>query len=436
MPLTSHIQGYTMADCLAQIRKAGRRIRMKVPFLDLKRQFETVRDEVLPSLQAVLESQSFILGEEVEKLEKEISDYCEVPYAVGVASGSDAILLSIMALELKPGDGVVTTPFTFFATAGSISRLGCIPFFVDIDQRTFNMDPERLRELLEIHCTVDRKDRPRHRERDIAIQAVLPVHLFGQSADMDPILELCRKYNLRVIEDAAQAIGSLYRPTLERPARPAGAMGETGCFSFYPSKNLGAFGDGGMLISQDRDLAETIRILRNHGSRPKYYHRLIGLNSRLDALQAAVLRVKLRHLDQWSEARRQNAARYDRLLQDMNDEDLGISLPFTEYENRHIFNQYVIRVQGRDKLKEYLQNNGIGTEIYYPLPLHLQECYQHLGYREGDFPVSEESSRTVLALPIFPEITLEEQHYVVEKIGEFCRTQVNEERGVRSQESE
>jgi len=295
------------------------------------------------------------------------------------------------------------------------------------------MDPEKLREFLEIHCTVDRKDRPRHRERDIAIQAVLPVHLFGQSADMDPILELCHKYNLRVIEDAAQAIGSLYRPTLERPARPAGTMGETGCFSFYPSKNLGAFGDGGMLISQDRDLAETIRILRNHGSRPKYYHRLIGLNSRLDALQAAVLRVKLRHLDQWSEARRQNAARYDRLFQDMNDEDLGISLPFTEYENRHIFNQYVIRVQGRDKLKEYLQNNGIGTEIYYPLPLHLQECYQHLGYREGDFPVSEESSRTVLALPIFPEITAEEQHYVVEKIGEFCRTQVNEARGVRSQ---
>ncbi len=405
---------------------------MKVPFLDLRRQYETIRDEVLPSIQTVLESQSFILGEEVEKLEKEISDYCKVPYAVGVASGSDAILLSIMALELEPGDGVVTTPFTFFATAGSISRLGCIPFFVDIDQRTFNMDPEKLREFLETQCYMGKNDKPRHRERDVAIQAVLPVHLFGQSADMDPILGLCRKYNLRVIEDAAQAIGSSYRPTLEQPARLAGTMGDTGCFSFYPSKNLGAFGDGGMVICQDRDLAERIRILRTHGSRPKYYHRLIGLNSRLDALQAAVLRVKLRHLDQWSEARRQNAAHYDQLFQGMRHEDLGISLPFTQHANRHIFNQYVIGVQGRDKLREFLQTHGIGSDIYYPLPLHLQECYQHLGYREGDFPVSEESSRTVLALPIYPEITPEEQHYVVEKIGEFCQTEGNEEPAVRS----
>lgn len=395
---------------------------MKVPFLDLKRQYETIRQEALDTVHAVIESQNFILGPEVKKLEKEIADYCGVTSAVGVASGSDAILLSIMALDLKPGEGIITTPFTFFATAGSISRLGCVPFFVDIDSKTFNMDPEKLRMFLETQCDVNTRGHLLHRQKNVPIRAVLPVHLFGQCADMDPILELCRSHDLSVIEDAAQAIGSLYRPASDHPVRPAGTMGETGCFSFYPSKNLGAFGDGGMVISRDRDLAEKIRIIRVHGSRPKYYHRLIGLNSRLDALQAAVLRVKLRHLDQWSEARGQNALQYDRLFKGISHHDLGISLPFIQYENHHIFNQYVIRVPERDRLREFLQTQGIGTDVYYPLPLHLQECYSHLGYSEGDFPASEEASRTVLALPIFPEITPEEQHWVVEKTEDFYRS--------------
>jgi len=395
---------------------------MRVPFLDLKRQYETIRQEVLDSIHAVLESQNFILGQEVEKLEKEISDYCGSPFAIGVASGSDAILLSIMALDLKPGDGVITTPFSFFATAGSISRLGCIPLFVGIDQKTFNMDPEKLREFFETGCTLEKNDQLIHQKRGVPIRVVLPIHLFGQCADMDPILELCRKYGLRIIEDAAQAIGSLYRPGSDHPSRSAGTMGETGCFSFYPSKNLGAFGDGGMVVCRDREIADKIRILRTHGSRPKYYHRVVGLNSRLDALQAAVLRVKLKYLDQWSEARRQNAIQYDQFFEGLNHHGLDISLPSTQYDNRHIFNQYVIRVPRRDQLREFLSSHEVGTDIYYPLPLHLQECYRHLGYREGDFAISEEASRTALALPIFPEITPEEQCYVVEKIGDFYRS--------------
>ncbi len=395
---------------------------MKVPFLDLKRQYHTIRDEVLQSIHRTVESQHFILGHEVEKLEEEISQYCGSPNAVGVASGSDAILLSVMALDLKPGDGVVTTPFTFFATAGSISRLGCIPFFVDIDPKTFNMDPRKLSEFIETRCESGKKDQLLTRHMDVPIRGVLPVHLFGQCADMDPILELCGNYKLRIIEDAAQAIGSLYKPAPDSPARSAGTMGDTGCFSFYPSKNLGAFGDGGMVICRDSSLAEKIQILRVHGSRPKYYHRVIGLNSRLDALQAAVLRVKLKHLDQWSEARRRNASQYDQLFQDIDCQRLGISLPFTQYENRHIFNQYVVRVPRRDELREFLQQNGIGTDIYYPLPLHLQACFRHLGYKEGDFPKSEEASRSVVALPVFPELTTDEQHYVVEKIVAFYRS--------------
>ncbi|NIQ37174.1 MAG: transcriptional regulator [Proteobacteria bacterium] len=395
---------------------------MKVPFLDLKRQYGTIRDEVLRSIHEVLEGQNFILGEEVERLEREISDYCGSRHAVGVASGSDAILLSIMALDLEPGDGIITTPFTFFATAGSISRLGYIPLFVDIHRRTFNVDPDKLREFVETKCHLGKKDQLMSRERNIPIRAIVPVHLFGQCADMDPILELCRRHDLRVIEDAAQAIGSSYRPVSDRPPRSAGTMGETGCLSFYPSKNLGAFGDGGMVICQDAGMGDKIRVLRTHGSRPKYYHRLIGLNSRLDALQAAVIRVKLRYLDKWSERRKANALTYDRLFRDIDNDGLGISLPFTQYENRHIFNQYVIRAPQRDGLRKFLQQHGVGTDIYYPLPLHLQECYRHLGHQKGDFPVSEDAAQAVLALPIFPEITPEEQHYVVEKIGAFYRS--------------
>jgi dTDP-4-amino-4,6-dideoxygalactose transaminase len=395
---------------------------MDVPFLDLKRQYQTIRQEVHESIHAILESQKLILGDEVENLETEISDYCGIPHAVGVASGSDALLISMMALDAKPGEGIVTTPFTFFATAGSISRLGCVPLFVDIDPETFNLDPETLREFLETQCAVGKEGRLFHKERAVPIRVIVPVHLFGQCADMDPILDLSQRYGLGIIEDAAQAIGSLYQPASGQPARPAGTMGDAGCFSFYPSKNLGAFGDAGMVISRNASLADKVRILRVHGSRPKYYHRHIGLNSRLDALQAAVLRVKLRYLDRWSEQRRQNAIQYDRLFQDMDCHSLGISLPRTHHENRHIFNQYVIRVPDRDKLRASLQNHGIGTDIYYPLPLHLQDCYRHLGYREGDFPVSEEACQTVLALPIYSELTSDEQSFVVEKIGEFYRS--------------
>jgi dTDP-4-amino-4,6-dideoxygalactose transaminase len=406
-----------------QLRKTWRQTVIKVPFLDLKRQYETIREEALQSIHGVLESQNLILGKEVEKLEEEISRYCGVPHAVGVASGSDAILLSIMGLDLRPGDGIVTTPFTFFATAGSISRLGCVPFFIDIDPETYNMDPEKLREFLETYCVVSQENQPFHRETKTPIRAVLPIHLFGQCADMDPILDLCRQHGLKNIEDAAQAIGASYKPTPDHPAKPAGTMGDTGCFSFYPSKNLGAFGDGGMVVCRDPNLEEKIRILRVHGSQPKYYHRFIGINSRLDALQAAVLRVKLQHLNHWSEQRRENALHYDRLFQAMNHHDLDISLPLIQYENSHIFNQYVIRVSQRDSLREYLTRHGIGTDIYYPLPLHLQECYRHLCYGQGDFPVSENACRTVLALPIFPEITPEEQQYVAENIGAFYRSQ-------------
>jgi len=395
---------------------------MDVPFLDLKRQYQAIRGEILERVRAVLESQKFILGEEVEGLERELARYCGAAEAVGVASGSDAILVSIMALGLKEGEGVVTVPFTFFATAGSISRLGCIPFFVDIDPRTLNMDPEKLRAFVQTDCRVDGSGRLFHKDKGVPIRAVVPVHLFGQCADMDPIMEICGRYQLLVLEDAAQSIGAEYRPSPHRPGRQAGTMGTTGCFSFYPSKNLGGFGDGGMVVSGDTELTERVRMLRVHGSRPKYHHHLVGLNSRLDALQAAVLRVKLRYLDGWSHARKENAARYSRLFQEMGYEDLGISLPSVQYENRHVFNQYVIRVPQRERLRLFLQAHGIGTDVYYPRPLHLQECYHHLGYKEGQFPVSEEACRTALALPIFPEITPEEQRYVVEKIGAFYRS--------------
>ena len=394
---------------------------MKVPFLDLKRQYDTIRPQVLAAISSVCDNQSFILGKEVESLEREIADYTGARHAVGVASGSDAILVSLMALGLRHGDGVITTPFTFFATAGSISRLGCRPFFVDIEPQTHNMDPENLKDFLETRCASDKRGQVHHRDTGTPLRCVIPVHLFGQCADMDPILDLCSTHGLKVIEDAAQAIGSLYQPDTGHPPRSAGTMGQTGCFSFYPSKNLGAFGDGGMVVCQDEELADRLRILRTHGSRPKYYHRLIGLNSRLDALQAAVLRVKLQHLDTWSEKRRENARRYDELFTEINHGELGISLPLTQYQNRHIFNQYVIAVPRRDELRDLLRDHDIGTDIYYPLPLHLQACYADLEYKEGDFPASEEASRKVLALPIFPEVSPEEQHYVVEKLREFYR---------------
>ena len=364
---------------------------MQVPLLDLKAQYTTIKDEIKAAIDEVLESQYFILGPKVQKFEEEIAKYCNVQHAVGVASGSDALLLALMAIDIGYGDEVITTPYTFFATAGSISRLDAKPVFVDIDAKTYNINPE----LIEENITDKTK-------------AIIPVHLYGQCADMDPILEIGKKYNLCIIEDAAQAIGAEYK------GRKAGSMGDMGCLSFFPSKNLGGYGDGGMVITNDAELAEKIRVLRVHGAKPKYYHSLIGLNSRLDALQAAVLSVKLKYLDGWSKARRQNAENYNHLFSDTD-----VVTPYVEPYNYHIYNQYIIRVSNRDNLQEFLNERNIGTAIYYPVSLHLQGCYADLGLKEGDFPESEKAAQETLALPIYSELTKEQQIAVVEAIGAF-----------------
>jgi len=366
-----------------------------VPLLDLKAQYRTIKDEVARAMNRVLESQHFILGPEVEALEKEIADYCSCRYAVGVTSGSDALLVSLMALGIGPGDEVITTPFTFFATVGSIIRMGATPIFADIDPHTFNIDPERIK------AAITSKTR-----------AIMPVHLFGQAADMDPILDVAQEHGLFVIEDAAQAIGSEYK------RRRAGSMGTVGCFSFFPSKNLGAFGDGGIVTTNDEQLAESMRVMRNQGAKPKYFHKVVGGNFRLDALQAAVLRVKLKYLDSWSEKRRANAAYYTARFDELGLNDGTVVTPPVVFQ-RHIYNQYVIRAKDRDDLKGFLSSRKVATEIYYPKALHLQDCVKDLNYREGDFPASESAAAGVLALPIYPELTAEQQLYVVSTIAEF-----------------
>lgn len=362
---------------------------MAIPLVDLKAQYETIKDEINQAVREVLESQYFILGPKVQELEEKIADYCNVKYGIGVASGSDALLLALTAIGVGYGDEVITTPFTFFATAGSVSRLGAKPVFVDIDPRTYNLDPQ----LIEEKITDKTK-------------AIIPVHLYGQCADMDPILEIAAEHDLCIIEDAAQAIGAKYK------GREAASMGDLGCLSFFPTKNLGGYGDGGMILTNDEELAEKLKILRAHGSKPKYYHSVVGCNSRLDAIQAAILLAKLKHLDKWNECRRQNAQIYDSLFADMD-----VVTPHTEDFNYHIYNQYVIRVADRDELKAFLKEEGVGAEIYYPVPLHLQECYSELGYRPGSMPASEEASKQVLALPVYPELARKQQEQVVELIG-------------------
>ncbi len=362
-----------------------------VPLLDLRLQFGTIANEIRSAIDEVLESQRFILGPVVSAFEREVAAYCGARHAVGVSSGTDALLISLMALGIGRGDEVVTSPYTFFSTAGSISRVGARPVFVDIDPRTFNINPEGIERVISEKT-----------------KAILPVHLFGQCAEMDPILELADKHNLRVIEDAAQAVGARYK------GRHAGTMGDLGCFSFFPSKNLGGFGDGGMVMTNNPPLAEKVTLLRTHGSKPKYFHSVIGGNFRLDAIQAAVLRVKLPHLDRWTEMRRRNAALYDQLLP-----PLPVVTPFVEKHNFSTYNQYVIRVQRRDELMSFLKERGIGCEIYYPLPLHLQACYEHLGYRKGDFPESEKAAGESLAIPVFPELTEQQLRYVVQQIAAF-----------------
>ena len=375
---------------------------MQVPLLDLKQQYAPLKQRLLAEIEAVADSQALILGPKVEEFERNVAAYAGVENAIGVSSGTDAQLVLLMALGIGPGDAVVTTPYTFFATAGCLARLGARPVFVDIDPVTCNLSPDALSEVLR------RTDR---------VKAIIPVHLFGCCADMEAINSVARASDVPVLEDAAQALGAEHR--LGR----AGAIGEAAWFSFYPTKNLGAFGDAGMVTCRDRALAEKIRTLRNHGMEPRYFHKWVGGNFRLDAIQAAVLNVKLPHLDAWSAQRRERAAFYRAefarrgltgILQLPTEPWSGTGLA-----NHHIYNQFIVRTPKRDALRTFLSANGVGTEVYYPLPLHLQECFRELGYREGDFPEAERAARETLALPIFAELTEEQQRYVVDRIADF-----------------
>jgi dTDP-4-amino-4,6-dideoxygalactose transaminase len=364
---------------------------MQVPLLDLRAQYADIKRDVDEAVHRVLDSARFIGGPEVAGLEQEVARYSSCAHAIGCASGTDALLLSLRGIEAGPGDEVVTSAFSFFASAGTIANVGARPVFVDIDARTFNLDPHRLEEAI-----------------TPLTRAVIAVHLYGQCCDLTAVRAVCEKHQVWLIEDAAQAIGA------EWDGKRAGSVGDLGCFSFFPSKNLGGAGDGGMVTAQNDTLAERVRLLREHGARPKYYHSLVGTNSRLDALQAAILRVKLRHLDRWSERRAQNAALYDQLL-----EGARLARPFRDARTRHIYNQYVIRVPQREALRQHLTDRGIGTEIYYPVPLHLQKCFASLGYQEGEMPQSEAAAREVLALPIYPELTEEQIRYVAASVREF-----------------
>ena len=360
--------------------------------LDLKAQYATIRDEMMSAIEAVMESQYFINGPAVKELEAAVAEYSRCQAAVGVSSGTDALLCSLMTLGIGAGHEVITTPYTFFATAGSIWRSGARCVFVDVEPGTLNIDPTK------IEAAVTERTK-----------AIMPVHLFGQMADMAPIMEIARKHDLCVIEDAAQSIGATYK------GRKAGSIGTVGCFSFFPSKNLGTNGDGGMITTQDEELVDRLMQCRNHGSKPKYYHKWVGGNFRLDTIHAAALLVKLRYLDQWSQARRQNAAKYDALFADCD----AVVTPTIEDYNVSIYNQYVIRVPRRDELQAHLKENNIGSAIYYPLSLHEQECFAELGYKTGDFPVSEQAAKETLAIPIYPELTDEQIGYVADTIKGF-----------------
>ncbi len=388
---------------------------MEVPLLDLNAQYARIRDEVRLVVDEILESQKFILGTHVAALEDEVARYCGASHAIGVASGTDALLLALKALGVGQGDSVITVPFTFFASAGAVANLGARPLFVDIEDKGFNMDPAALGAMIEKECTFNLTSKQLvHRASGTRVKAVMPVHLYGQCAEMDEILEICRRYQLPVVEDACQALGARYRDCR------AGAIGEVGCFSFFPTKNLGGAGDGGMIITRNKDLAARIRLLRTHGAHPKYYHAIVGFNSRLDELQAAILRVKLRHLGKWIEERRKNASDFDDGFESQGVAG-AVRTPAILPHRTHIFHQYVIRCRKRDELKAFLQSRNIGTEIYYPLPLHQQECFRHLGYGAGDFPRSTQASAETLALPIYPELTSEQKNHVVRSIGEFYR---------------
>ncbi|MCF8261102.1 MAG: DegT/DnrJ/EryC1/StrS family aminotransferase [Melioribacteraceae bacterium] len=385
---------------------------MNVPLLDLKAQYQTLKPELDKALIDCAESQYFILGPQVKEMEEQFQEYLGVKHAFGVSSGTDALLIALMAIDIQPGDEVILPTYSFFATAGVVSRLNAVPVFVDCDPVSFNIDPNQ------IEAKITEKTK-----------AIIPVHLYGQSADMEPIMAIAKKHNLKVVEDGAQAISTQYKD-----GKCAGTIGDIGCYSFFPSKNLGCFGDGGLVVTNDDDLAYQLKIKRVHGGDPKYYHKVIGGNFRLDAIQAAVIQVKLPHLDKWSEGRRQNAAMYTKLFIEAGlSESEGI-LEFTEnnkvllpkalwaesgHKNYHIYNQYIIRVDKRDELQKFLKENGIGSEVYYPVPFHRQECFADLNQVDSDYPVANFAAEHSLALPIYPELSGEQLEYVVERIGEF-----------------
>jgi dTDP-4-amino-4,6-dideoxygalactose transaminase len=388
---------------------------MKVPLLDLKPQYLSLKKELDDAVLRVAESQYFILGPEVEKMEKEFCEYLNCKHAIGVSSGTDALLLALMAIDIGPGDEVIVPTYSFFATAGVVSRLNAVPVLTDIDPVTFNIDPEDFKKKITSKT-----------------KAVIPVHLYGQSAELEPIVKIAKEKNIFVIEDAAQAIGTDYKN-----GKRIGTIGDIGCFSFFPSKNLGGYGDGGLVTTNNDELAYMLRIKRVHGGEQKYYHKVIGGNFRIDALQSAVLRVKLPHLDKWSEKRRANAEYYYELFSKAGlaeepgktkfDDKNSVLLPKPIYKgsavvkNYHIYNQFIIRAQRRDELKKFLTENEIGNEIYYPVPFHLQECFANLNHKKGDFPESEKASETSLAIPIYPELSKEQQEFVVQKIKEFIQ---------------
>jgi len=386
---------------------------MQVPLLDLKPQYRPLAAEIQAAIEKVCANQHFILGPGVKELEASVAAYSQCRHGIGVSSGTDALLLALMALGIGPGDAVITSPFTFFATAGTIARSGARPLFCDIDPVTFNLSPGALEAFLEKHCE-RRGDELLHRGSGARVRALMPVHLYGQVADMRPLMESARRYALKVIEDAAQAIGAE-----DAEHKRAGSFGDIGCLSFFPTKNLGAFGDAGMCVTQDAALAERMEILRAHGGKPKYYHALIGGNFRLDELQAVVLSVKLKRLDDWTAGRQRNAAFYDAALRRAQLD--AVQTPHASLGVRHIYNQYVIRARERDALRAYLTAAGVGTEIYYPVPLHLQQCFAYLGCKPGDYPQSERAAVESLALPIYPELTEVQLQYVVDTIAAFYR---------------
>lgn len=385
---------------------------MQVPLLDLKPQYQALRSEIQAAIQKVCESQSFILGPAVRELESRVAAYSQCRYGIGVSSGTDALLVALMAMEIGAGHEVITTPYTFFATAGTIARTGARPLFCDIDPVSFNLSPAAVRLFIEKHCEMRGRELVNRLTGNV-VKALMPVHLYGQVTDMPAFMDLARRYNLRVIEDAAQAIGAA-----DAEGKRACSFGDVGCLSFFPTKNLGAFGDAGMCVTNDAALAERIEVLRVHGGKPKYYHSVIGGNFRLDELQAAVLNVKLKHLDAWSAARQRNASYYDEAFIRA---DLGnaVETPRAAEGVRHIYNQYVIRARDRDLLRQHLMANGVGTEIYYPVPLHLQQCFSYLGHKPGDFPEAERAAKETLALPIYPELSEAQLQYVVDTIAAF-----------------